>query len=96
MEVIFHSLAPDELKTIIKDCLLEALAEKTNPQQPAEKDDPLIKLSEACRLLGVSSVTIHTWKKTGLIPFYRISNKIYFKKNELINSLKKIKRGHNE
>lgn len=96
MEVIFHSLEPDELKTIIKDCLLEALAENVNPQQLAEKDDPLIKLSEACRLLGVSSVTIHAWKKTGLIPFYRISNKIYFKKNELINSLKKIKRGHNE
>lgn len=96
MEVIFHSLEPDELKTIIKDCIIEALAENTNPQPPAEKDDPLIKLSEACRLLGVSSVTIHTWKKTGLIPFYRISNKIYFKKNELINSLKKIKRGHNE
>lgn len=96
MELIFHSLEPDELKQLINDAVVNALAENTNPQPQAERDDPLIKLSEACRLLGVSSVTIHTWKKTGLIPFYRISNKIYFKKNELINSLKKIKRGNNE
>lgn len=91
MEQIFYSLAPDQLKTIIKDCLLEALAENTNPQQP-EKEDTLIKFNEACRLLGVSSVTLHAWKKAGLVPFYRISNKIYFKKNELINSLNKNRR----
>lgn len=89
--IILHSLQPNDLKTLIKDSILEAL-ENTNPQQP-EKEDQLIKISEACRLLGVSSVTIHTWKKGGLIPFYRISNKIYFKKNELIQSLKKANRG---
>lgn len=93
MDLILHSLQPDELKQLINDAVANALAEKVNLQQPAEKDDPLIKLSEACRLLSVSSVTIHTWKKAGLIPFYRISNKIYFKKNELINSLKKTKLG---
>ena len=87
---IFLSIDADELKELIKDSILEALAENHNQQQP-EKEDQLIKLSEAASLLGVSKVTIHTWKKTGLIPFYRISNKIYFKKNELLQSLKKNK-----
>jgi len=85
-----HSLKPDELKTLIQDAVLQAV-EKSNPQQP-EKEDQLIRLSEACQLLKVSKVTIHTWKRTGLIPFYRISNKIYFKKNELLDSLNKINR----
>ena len=93
--LILHSLQADELKALIKDSLKEALEEKTNPQQP-DKEDQLIKLSEACKLLKVSAVTIHTWKRAGLIPFYRISNKIYFKKDELIQSLKKAKRGINE
>ncbi len=93
--LILHSLQPDDLKALIKDSISEALEEKIKPQQ-TEKEDQLIKLNEACRLLGVSSVTIHNWKRSGLIPFYRISNKIYFKKNELIQSLKKAKRNYNE
>ncbi len=87
---IFLSLDADELKELIKDSILEVLAENHNQQQP-EKEDQLIKLNEAAGLLGVSKVTIHAWKKSGLIPFYRISNKIYFKKNELLQSLKKNK-----
>lgn len=89
--LIFHTLQPDDLKTLIKDSVFEALGDNVKP--PPEKQDQLIKLNEACRLLGVSSVTIHTWKKAGLIPFYRISNKIYFKKDEIIQSLKKTNRG---
>jgi hypothetical protein len=91
INLILYSLEPDELKQLISDAVLQAV-DKTNPQQP-EKEDQLIKLSEASKLLGVSKVTIHTWKRIGLIPFYRISNKIYFKKNELIQSLKKAKKG---
>lgn len=87
-----HSIKLDELKALIKDSIIEVLEEKTNPKQP-DKEDQLIRLNEACQLLKVSKVTIHNWKRAGLIPFYRISNKIYFKKDELINSLKKSKKG---
>lgn len=92
MNIIFHSLQPDELKTLIQDAVYQAIGEKTNPQQP-DKEDQLIKLDEACQLLKVSKVTIHTWKKAGLIPFYRLGSKIYFKKNEILSSIKQAKRG---
>lgn len=92
MEKIFYSLEPNEFKELIQDAVLQAIEEKTDPQQP-DNEDQLIKVSDASKLLGVSKVTIHTWKRNRLIPFYRISNKIYFKKNELVNSLKKIRQG---
>lgn len=87
-DLILHSLQPDELKQLISDAVLQAV-DRTIQQQP-EKDE-LLKLNEVAELLSVSKVTIHSWKKAGLIPFYRISNKIYFKKNEVIESLKKRK-----
>ena len=90
MDLIFHSLTPDELKELISNAVNNALVERTNTPQPDQ--DELIKVSQACELLNVSSVTIHHWKKIGLIPFYRISNKIYFKRNELIDSLKKARK----
>lgn len=94
MDIIFHSLSSDELKALIKDSILEVLdqATLTHPQQP-EQPDELLRINQVCSLLNVSKVTIHNWKREGKIPFYRISNKIFFKKSEVISSLKKAKKG---
>jgi excisionase family DNA binding protein len=90
--LILHSLTEEELKKLIHEGLLKALEEyqvnKPAIEQNQIKDD-LIRLSEAARLLKVSKVTIHAWKRKGLIPFYRISNKIYFKKSEILAALRK-------
>ena len=87
--MILYTLTPDELKALIRDAVNE-VNEKL-PTSELVKEDQLISLNECADFLSVSLVTIHTWKKAGLIPFYRISNKIYFKKNEVIGSLKKRK-----
>jgi len=89
METIFHSLTPDEFKDLISTAVLEVV-EKINPQQQQqEKKDELLRINDLVILLKVSKVTIHNWKKSGLLPFHRMSNKIYFKKNEVIESLQK-------
>ena len=93
-DIIMHTITPDQLKQILIEAILEAQSVISNPQQPQpDQDEELIKIEEASKLLNVSKATIHAWKKAGLIPFHRISNKIYFKKNEIINSLKKVNRG---
>lgn len=89
-DLILSTIKIDELKEIISESVTSLLC-KNNCLTEAEKNDyELIKIEEVSSLLGVSKVTIHKWKKMGLIPFYRISNKIYFKKNEVIESLRKI------
>ncbi len=87
METIFHSLTPDEFKDLISNAVLEVVEKINPPKQQIE--DQLLRLNDLAILLKVSKVTIHNWKKSGLIPFHRISNKIYFKKNEVIESLQK-------
>ena len=90
--LILHSLSEEDLKKLIQECLFKALEEQQYLKPATEHNqvtDELIKLSEAARLLKVSKVTIHSWKRKGLIPFYRISNKIYFKKSEVLAALKK-------
>jgi excisionase family DNA binding protein len=51
--------------------------------------EPLIKIDEVARMLHVSKVTIFAWKKAGKIPFYRLSDRIYFKRSEILASLEK-------
>ena len=89
--LIIINLSEEELKKLIKDSVTDVLKfqkESYSKQTPPNQNDELIRLSEAARLLKVSKVTVHTWKRKGLIPFYRISNKIYFKRNEVISALR--------
>jgi len=50
-----------------------------------QKNDELLTLDETAIFLKKSRVTIHAWKKKGLIPYIRVSNKIYFRKSDLLN-----------
>lgn len=89
-DLIISTIKIDELKEIISETVTSILSKNKYLTEAEENDDELIKIEEVSSLLRVSKVTIHKWKKIGLIPFYRISNKIYFKKNEVIESMKKI------
>lgn len=51
----------------------------------SKNDDKLLTLDEAASFLKKSHVTLHNWKKKGLLPYIRISNKIYFKKSDLLS-----------
>lgn len=52
--------------------------------------DELLQIQEAAKILEVSISTLHTYKKVGAIPFHRIGRRVYFKKSEILDSLKKI------
>lgn len=84
---------PTELKEIISQAVLDAINSSevtTHSQpQPQSNEDQLLRISQLAVLLSVSKQTIHNWKKQGLIPFHRISNKVFFKKSEVLQSLKK-------
>lgn len=88
-EQIFHNLEPEKLKELIKVAVKEALGEKESSQVPQQEPEELLRVNQLAEFLNVSKVTIHNWKREGIIPFHRLSNKVYFKKSEVISSLKK-------
>ena len=47
-----------------------------------------IGMKELCALLKVSKVTIHVWKKNGLIPFQKIGGKLLFEKQAILYKIK--------
>jgi excisionase family DNA binding protein len=42
-------------------------------------------ITQLGQYLGCSIQTIHNLKKDGIIPFYRLGRKVYFKKSEIDN-----------
>ena len=77
------------LSPINIDELATAVAEKLKGHAPAEApatatDDEMLTVKEVAKLLGVSLVSIHAWKKDGKIKFYRYGSRIRFKKSEVL------------
>ncbi len=54
--------------------------------------DDLLTIEEVCAIFKVSKVTIHNWKRTAKLPFFRMpgSKRVYFKRDEVMAVLKRI------
>ncbi len=79
-------LIPTRLKELLKNALREILFEEL--KQFFQKDEPLMKSSQLIRELGISAKTLYNWRRKKLIPYYKISGCLYFKKNEILESIK--------
>jgi len=82
---MFVAMPMEELLQLIENRILIAIS-KFDLSLMQSQNNELLNVEEACELLHVSKVTIHKWKKKRLIRSYRIGRKIFFKKNELIES----------
>ena len=81
-EIIMTKISYKQLKELISQCVKKCL--QKHLIQPPPEDDTLLKIDAITKYLGVSKVTIHTWKKQGKIPFHRMGRKVYFKKSEIL------------
>lgn len=61
------------------------------PIKESFEDIDLMDMEETLSILKVSKMTIHNWKKAGIIKSYKMGRKIYFKKSELIEAMKRQK-----
>ena len=84
---ILISLKDSELKELIRDAVLEALDYQKQQKDKEPPSEDLINIEDIQLLFNVSKVTVHKWKKKGLLPFYKMNRKVYFKKSEVISSM---------
>ncbi|MEO1215569.1 MAG: helix-turn-helix domain-containing protein [Bacteroidota bacterium] len=82
-EQIFTSIPFPTLIKAIRSALNEEISEIIDHQ----KYEPLVKADEACKILGISKVTLLSWRKKGLVPFHKLNSRIYYKKSELLAAL---------
>ncbi|RXG13982.1 helix-turn-helix protein [Leeuwenhoekiella aestuarii] len=56
------------------------------PNEPEE----LLTRDEACKFLKINSSTLWTWTNKGIVTAYGISNRRYYKRSELLQTLIKL------
>jgi len=89
---IFTSLNVDDLLDMINGCIKDALSLKTQVKIEQPIPEELLAIEDIQKIFKVSKVTVHKWKKKGLIPFYKMNRKVYFKKSEVIDAMSHKKR----
>lgn len=85
--ILLQNVSPERLTELIKDGIksqLKDFKETFNTSNP----DELLTRTETCKFLQIDSSTLWAWTKKGKVKAYGIGNRRYYKKTELIESLK--------
>lgn len=72
--------------------LIDRIARRTaeiifESKEKESESTNLLTRKEAASLLAISMATLHRWTQQGDLKSYSIGNRIYYKKNEVIESL---------
>ena len=79
-------VTPNELANLISESVKSQIQELVNAstkERPKDQND-LLSRKETAVFFKVSLVSIHSWMKDGIIKPYKVGNRTYFKKSELI------------
>jgi hypothetical protein len=86
-QIQFISVNPNELANLIAQSVktqMQELLISSNKEQRKDEDDFLTR-RETAQFFKVSLVTVHSWMKDGIIKPFKVGNRTYFKKSELVN-----------
>ena len=89
--IILQQTTPEEIAKLISDNVkiqLDDFKKNLNIQ----KTDEILNRKQACEFLGVNVSTITAWSNKGTIPVYGLSGRRYYKKSELLECLKPLKK----
>ena len=89
--ILLQNLNTADLTQLIKDGVksqLKDFKETFNTHNP----DELLTRTETCKFLQIDSSTLWHWTNKGKVIAYGIGNRRYYKKAELLKSLKQLKK----
>lgn len=75
----------DDLRTLVRGEMQNTYSLPVKPE--AEPTEQLLTVREVSGLLSVCVQTVHEYKRQGILPFYKISGRTYFKRFEVVAAL---------
>jgi len=85
--ILLQNLSPEKLTELIKDGVKSQLEDFKKTLQTHNPDE-LLTRTETCKFLQIDSSTLWHWTNKGKVIAYGIGNRRYYKKAELLESLK--------
>lgn len=90
-QIILQGTTPEALAELINQGVKSQL-EDFKKTITTPNPDELLTRAEACEFLKIDSSTLWHWTNKGKVKAYGIANRRYYKKNELLDCLKPLKK----
>jgi hypothetical protein len=71
------------------DELLDTIQQALKNRTPHLNGEKFLLNRDVCRMLQISSRTLHDWRDTDKIPFIQIKGKILYKQSEIVKWLER-------
>lgn len=88
-EIRIYNISPEEFKESMRDLLAESYPKQNNKSIDAESTDVLLTVEETIKFLKCSKQALWNWRKKGILPSYRLGNRVYYKKSDILSKLVK-------
>jgi|TARA_R110000764_G_scaffold234517_1_gene328405 hypothetical protein len=88
-------LTIDELKNLVGQVIKTEFDAVKKHLQPKQPNDYLTR-KEVSEMLKIDISSVHNWSKRGILKPLQIGNRIYFKLQDVENSIVQLKRSRNE
>lgn len=69
---------------VVKE-LLPFLEKYKSP--PKDEEEELLTVEETLKFLKCSKQALWNWRKNGVLPSYRLGNRVYYKKSDIFKKL---------
>lgn len=86
-QILVTTLQVEDLQNLIISSLKQVLKEITDEKNRTEENEEILTTEDIQKIFKVSKVTIHKWKKKGILPYYKMGRKVYYKKSEIFGLL---------
>ena len=83
--IILSTRNIDDFIADVANEVVKRIEQHGKVESPKSHTDEFLTIQEVSKLLGVSLVTLHKWKKQGKIKFHRFGSRIRFRKSEVLN-----------
>jgi len=90
--ILLQNLSPEELGNLIDDKLKHQIEDLIIRLSNLKSNDELLTREETCNFLSIDSSTLWAWTNKGKVKAYGIGNRRYYKRSELLESLKLLKK----
>ena len=90
--VQFIQTTPQQLADLITEGVKIQLHELKKNLKSQQANDDLLTREETCKFLSIDSSTLWAWTNKGKVNAYGIGNRRYYKRSELLECLKPLKK----
>jgi hypothetical protein len=89
--ILLQNVSLEDLTKLFKE-IVKSQFEKSKETSQIHNPDELLTREETCKFLQIDSSTLWAWTNKGKVLAYGIGNRRYYKKAELLQSLKPLKK----